>query len=86
VRRCFLPPAASLFQKLITCLLTDPADDAQYNVNSSLVNRRGIYKDVYGSGEGREWSDYQFRSNFRSSPFASLVLKPLNLTLSIPFF
>jgi glycogen debranching enzyme len=28
------------------------------------VNRRGIYKDVFGSGAGREWSDYQFRPNF----------------------
>ena len=36
----------------------------KYNVDSHLVNRRGIYKDVYGSGQGREWSDYQFRPNF----------------------
>lgn len=43
---------------------TDPADDATYNVNPSIVNRRGIYKDVYGSGPGREWSDYQLRCNF----------------------
>jgi glycogen debranching enzyme len=42
----------------------DPKDDVKYNVVSSLVNRRGIYKDVYGSGAGREWSDYQFRPNF----------------------
>ncbi|KAH9839825.1 glycoside hydrolase family 13 protein [Rhodofomes roseus] len=42
----------------------DPADDAKYNVNPSIINRRGIYKDVYGSGPGREWSDYQFRPNF----------------------
>ncbi|KAG6868797.1 hypothetical protein C0993_010427, partial [Termitomyces sp. T159_Od127] len=42
----------------------DPLDDPQYAVNSSLINRRGIYKDVYGSGPGREWSDYQFRPNF----------------------
>ena len=24
-----------------------------------MVNRRGIYKDVYGSPKDREWSDYQ---------------------------
>lgn len=36
----------------------------KYNVDSHLINRRGIYKDVYGSGQGREWSDYQFRPNF----------------------
>jgi glycogen debranching enzyme len=39
-------------------------------VNTNLVNRRGIYKDVFGSGEGREWSDYQFRPNF---PIAMVV-------------
>lgn len=33
-------------------------------IQSNLVNRRGIYKDVYGSGEGREWSDYQVRLLF----------------------
>ncbi|KAK4685222.1 glycogen debranching enzyme, partial [Tremellales sp. Uapishka_1] len=43
---------------------SDPADDHKYNINSSLVNRRGIYKDVYGTPKDREWSDYQFRSNF----------------------
>jgi glycogen debranching enzyme len=36
----------------------------QYDVTPGLINRRGIYKDVYGSGQGREWSDYQFRPNF----------------------
>jgi len=52
----------------------DPADDYKYNVNSSVVNRRGIYKDVYGSGPGREWSDYQFRANF---PIAMTVAPDL---------
>ncbi|KAJ6581356.1 glycoside hydrolase family 13 protein [Mycena capillaripes] len=42
----------------------DPSEDVKYNVDSKLVNRRGIYKDVYGSGAGREWSDYQLRCNF----------------------
>lgn len=28
------------------------------------MSRRGIYKDVYRSGPGREWSDYQLRCNF----------------------
>ncbi|KAJ7672627.1 glycoside hydrolase family 13 protein [Mycena rosella] len=42
----------------------DPSEDDNYNVDSKLVNRRGIYKDVYGSGAGREWSDYQLRCNF----------------------
>jgi hypothetical protein len=42
----------------------DPKDDAKHAVDPSLINRRGIYKDVLGSGAGREWSDYQFRPNF----------------------
>ena len=52
----------------------DSADDVKYNINSSIVNRRGIYKDVYGSGAGREWSDYQFRPNF---PIAMTVAPEL---------
>lgn len=42
----------------------DPSDDASYNVNPGMINRRGIYKDVYGTPKDREWSDYQLRPNF----------------------
>ncbi|KZT43121.1 glycoside hydrolase family 13 protein [Sistotremastrum suecicum HHB10207 ss-3] len=52
----------------------DPKDDAAYNVDPNIVNRRGIYKDVLGSGRGREWSDYQFRCNF---PIAMTVAPEL---------
>ncbi|KAJ7050913.1 glycoside hydrolase family 13 protein [Mycena amicta] len=39
------------------------SQDSNYNVDSKPVNRRGIYKDVYGSGAGRDWLDYQLRCN-----------------------
>jgi glycogen debranching enzyme len=38
------------------------ADDQHYDVDLKLVNRRGIYKDVYKCTT--PWSDYQFRPNF----------------------
>ncbi|KAG6836985.1 hypothetical protein H0H93_016689 [Arthromyces matolae] len=57
----YVPASKPLFY--LSCL-KNSSEDAHYVINSSLVNRRGIYKDVYGSGLGREWSDYQFRPNF----------------------
>ncbi|KAI5866566.1 glycoside hydrolase family 13 protein [Durotheca rogersii] len=42
-----------------------PSDDAKYDVNPGVVNRRGIYKDLYRSG--KEFEDYQFRPNFAIS-------------------
>lgn len=39
-----------------------PEDDAKYDIDRSLVNRRGIYKDLYRSGKAYE--DYQLRPNF----------------------
>ncbi|ETS87015.1 hypothetical protein PFICI_00843 [Pestalotiopsis fici W106-1] len=41
---------------------TDAADDSKYAVNSQVVNRRGIYKDLFRSG--KEYEDYQLRPNF----------------------
>lgn len=52
----------------------DASEDSSYDLDSKLVNRRGIYKDVYGSSKGREWADYQFRSNF---PIAMCVAPEL---------
>lgn len=40
----------------------DPSDDSKYAVNSRIVNRRGIYKDLFRSG--KEYEDYQLRPNF----------------------
>ncbi|KAJ1663511.1 bifunctional 4-alpha-glucanotransferase/amylo-alpha-1,6-glucosidase [Coemansia sp. RSA 1813] len=39
----------------------DASNDATYHVNPAVVNRRGIYRDTYGSST--EWADYQFRPN-----------------------
>ena len=50
----------------------NPSDDAQYDVNSNIVNRRGIYKDLYKSG--KEYEDYQLRPNF---PIAMTVAPQL---------
>jgi glycogen debranching enzyme len=36
-----------------------PKDDANYDVNPDIVNRRGIYKDLYSSG--KPYEDYQLR-------------------------
>ncbi|KAI6785469.1 Glycogen debranching enzyme-like protein [Emericellopsis cladophorae] len=47
-------------------------DDSKYDVNTSIVNRRGMYKDLYKSG--KEFEDYQLRSNF---PIAMTVAPSL---------
>lgn len=40
----------------------DPKDDSQYDVDAKIINRRGIYKDLYKSG--KPFEDYQLRANF----------------------
>lgn len=50
----------------------DPKEDAHYEVNTAIVNRRGIYKDLYKSG--KEYEDYQLRPNF---PIAMTVAPDL---------
>ncbi|KAH7072927.1 glucanotransferase domain of glycogen debranching enzyme-domain-containing protein [Paraphoma chrysanthemicola] len=37
-------------------------EDKDYDVNPKIINRRGIYKDLYRSG--KEYEDYQLRPNF----------------------
>jgi glycogen debranching enzyme len=49
-----------------------PSDDAQYDINTPIVNRRGIYKDLYKSS--KEYEDYQLRPNF---PIAMTVAPEL---------
>ncbi|KAK3355446.1 hypothetical protein B0H65DRAFT_414487 [Neurospora tetraspora] len=39
-----------------------PDEDSKYDVNPAIINRRGIYKDLYRSG--KEYEDYQLRCNF----------------------
>ncbi|KAF1984542.1 glycoside hydrolase family 133 protein [Aulographum hederae CBS 113979] len=50
----------------------DPSEDHLYDVNSSIVNRRGIYKDLHRSG--KEYEDYQLRPNY---PIAMCVAPEL---------
>ncbi|KAI9668292.1 MAG: hypothetical protein M1821_001112 [Bathelium mastoideum] len=50
----------------------DSAEDAKYDVNTRIVNRRGIYKDLHRSG--KEYEDYQLRPNF---PIAMTVAPDL---------
>ena len=40
----------------------DPSRDGNYDVNPRIINRRGIYKDLYQSG--KDYEDYQLRPNF----------------------
>jgi glycogen debranching enzyme len=49
-----------------------PDDDGKYDVNKNVLNRRGIYKDLYKSG--KEYEDYQLRPNF---PIAMTVASEL---------
>ncbi|OBT69933.1 hypothetical protein VE03_00418 [Pseudogymnoascus sp. 23342-1-I1] len=57
--RCYYVPASS-------------EEDAKYDVNPAIINRRGIYKDLYKSG--KEYEDYQLRPNF---PIAMAVAPDL---------
>ncbi|KAJ8604632.1 hypothetical protein MRB53_041730 [Persea americana] len=50
----------------------DPSKDGEYDVNSKIINRRGIYKDLYRSS--KEYEDYQLRANF---PIAMTVAPDL---------
>lgn len=50
----------------------DASEDEKYDVNPAVVNRRGIYKDLYHSG--KEYEDYQLRPNF---PIAMCVAPEL---------
>ena len=47
-------------------------EDSSYDVNRAVINRRGIYKDLYRSG--KEYEDYQLRPNF---PIAMTVAPDL---------
>ena len=59
--------AFSYFEALIRL-----SDDSKFDVNSKIVNRRGIYKDLYKSG--KEYEDYQLRPNY---PIAMTVAPDL---------
>ncbi|KAL9049992.1 MAG: hypothetical protein Q9162_006907 [Coniocarpon cinnabarinum] len=50
----------------------DSSLDAKFDVNPKVINRRGIYKDLYRSG--KEFEDYQLRPNY---PIAMTVAPQL---------
>jgi glycogen debranching enzyme len=52
-----------------------PEEDGDYDVNPNIINRRGIYKDLYRSG--KEYEDYQLRPNY---PVAMTVAPDLFVT------
>lgn len=66
--------AAKIEQNFERCYYVplDSKDDSKYDVNPSMVNRRGMYKDLYKSG--KEFEDYQLRPNF---PIAMTVAPQL---------
>lgn len=53
---------------------TDASEDSKYAIDPSLVARRGVYKDVYGTPADRARADYQLRGNF---PIAMAVAPEL---------
>lgn len=66
--------AAKIEQNFERCYYVplDSKDDCKYDVNPRVVNRRGMYKDLYKSG--KEFEDYQLRPNF---PIAMTVAPQL---------
>lgn len=51
---------------------TNPSEDSNFDVDTNIVNRRGIYKDLYKSD--KPYEDYQLRCNF---PIAMTVAPDL---------
>ncbi|KAJ1960387.1 bifunctional 4-alpha-glucanotransferase/amylo-alpha-1,6-glucosidase, partial [Dipsacomyces acuminosporus] len=54
-----------------------PNEDEKHHVSSALANRRGIYRDTYGSSE--EWADYQFRPNICVAMIRSVLAGPMGM-------
>ena len=56
--------ASKISQNFERCyyIPSEPNRDSQHDLKSSIINRRGIYKDLYRSG--KDYEDYQLRANF----------------------
>ena len=54
--------AAKIQSNFERCYYVPLDSDEKYEINPLVVNRRGIYKDLYKSG--KEFEDYQLRANF----------------------
>lgn len=58
------------------------AEDKKFDVDIELINKRGIYKDVYGSAD--KFTDYQLRPNICiAMSYAPELFTPVNAQICL---